>query len=142
MPIIQVFLIEGRSDEVKKTLIEKITAAIVDWRAQVDQLHPSPFDSFYLSRSPSFIGRHASFQESEELLLVKGMTAELYYGSSLDKAQAGLRDCLSTGSARQSSSGSLGVPCARNAPRLPGHRNAGPRDRCRHCRPASGSSRR
>jgi general secretion pathway protein K len=78
----------------------EITAAIVDWRTPVDPLHPSPFDSFYLSQSPSFIGRHTSFQESEELLLVQGMTAELYYGSSLDgssldKAHAGLRDCLS-----------------------------------------------
>ena len=78
----------------------EITAAIADWRTPVDPLHPSPFDSFYLSQSPSFIARHASFQENEELLLVKGMTAELYYGSSLDgfsldKARAGLRDCLS-----------------------------------------------
>jgi len=30
MPIVQVFLIEGRSEEVKKTLIEKITSAIVE----------------------------------------------------------------------------------------------------------------
>jgi general secretion pathway protein K len=78
----------------------EITAAIVDWRTPVDALHPSPFDSFYLSQSPSFVPRHASFQENEELLLVKGMTAEIYYGSSLDssssdKARAGLRDCLS-----------------------------------------------
>ena len=73
----------------------EITAAIVDWRTPVDQLHPSPFDAFYLSQSPSFMARHASFQENEELLLVKGMTAELYYGSSLDGTRAGLRDCLS-----------------------------------------------
>jgi len=30
MPIVQVFLIEGRSDEMKKSLIEKITTAVVD----------------------------------------------------------------------------------------------------------------
>ena len=30
MPIVKVFLIEGRSDEVKKTPIEKITTAVVD----------------------------------------------------------------------------------------------------------------
>jgi general secretion pathway protein K len=72
-----------------------ITAAIVDWRTPVDQLHPSPFDSFYLSQSPSFTARHASFQQDEELLLVKGMTPEIYYGSSLDRSRAGLRDCLS-----------------------------------------------
>jgi general secretion pathway protein K len=73
----------------------EITAAIVDWRTPADQLHPSPFDSFYLSQSPSFTARHASFQQDEELLLVKGMTPEIYYGSSLDKSRAGLRDCLS-----------------------------------------------
>jgi general secretion pathway protein K len=77
-----------------------ITAAILDWRTRVNPLYPSPFDSFYLSQSPSFMARHASFQENEELLLVKGMTADLYYGSSLDgfslgNARAGLRDCLS-----------------------------------------------
>src|SRR5579863_6903081 len=73
----------------------EIMAAIVDWRTPVDPLHPSPFDSFYLSQSPSFMARHTSFQENEELLLVKGMTAELYYGSSLDNSHAGLRDCVS-----------------------------------------------
>jgi general secretion pathway protein K len=73
----------------------EITAAIVDWRTGVNQQNSSPFDPFYLSQSPSFVARHASFRENEELLLVKGMTAELYYGSSLDSRRAGLRDCLS-----------------------------------------------
>jgi len=73
----------------------EITTAIVDWRSPADPMHPSPFDSFYLGQSPSFMARHASFQENEELLLVKGMTAELYYGSSLASNHAGLRDCLS-----------------------------------------------
>jgi type II secretory pathway component PulK len=73
----------------------EITAAIADWRARVDPENPSPFDGFYLSQAPSFVARHASFQENEELLLVKGMTTELYYGNSLDSRVAGLRDCLS-----------------------------------------------
>jgi general secretion pathway protein K len=89
----------------------EIAAAIVDWRGPIDQLHPSPFDPFYLSRSPSFIGRHASFQENEELLLVKGMTAELYYGSSLDNRRAGLRDCLSV----YGSAGSVDINTAQRA---------------------------
>jgi general secretion pathway protein K len=72
-----------------------LTAAITDWRQSVDPLHSSPFDSFYLSRSPAFSARHAPFQENDELLLVKGITAELYYGSSLDSKPTGLRDCLS-----------------------------------------------
>jgi general secretion pathway protein K len=39
--------------------------------------------------------RHASFLETEELLQVKGVTPDLYYGTSLDGSRAGLRDCLS-----------------------------------------------
>lgn len=70
-----------------------IVAAIVDWRTP-DPLHGSPFDGFYLSQSPSFQPRHASFQESEELLLVKGVTSDLYYGSALNNAHGGLRDCV------------------------------------------------
>ncbi len=54
----------------------EIAAAIVDWRTPVDALRQSPFDSFYLSRAPSFLPGHTSFQENEELLLVKGITPE------------------------------------------------------------------
>jgi type II secretory pathway component PulK len=73
----------------------EITSAIIDWRTPSNPLQPSPFDAFYLSQSPSFLPRHASFQQNEELLLTKGMTPGLYYGESLDDSQAGLRDCLS-----------------------------------------------
>jgi general secretion pathway protein K len=72
----------------------EITSAIVDWRKPVDPANSSPFDSFYLSQSPSFAARHASFQENEELLLLKGMTPDLYYGNDLDANRPGLRDCL------------------------------------------------
>jgi general secretion pathway protein K len=68
--------------------------AIVDWR-KPDPLHQSPFDGFYLTQSPSFLPRHASFSENEELLLVRGITPDIYYGSSLDNVHAGLRDCVS-----------------------------------------------
>jgi type II secretory pathway component PulK len=72
-----------------------ITAAILDWRAPVNPLQPSPFDPLYLAQSPSFLPRHASFLENEELLLVNGITPDLYYGASLDNSRAGLRDCIS-----------------------------------------------
>lgn len=74
---------------------------ILDWR------NPSPggsltqFDQYYLSLAPSFQARHASFEEIEELLLVRGVTPDLFYGSYTRDAQgklwphAGLRDCLS-----------------------------------------------
>ena len=75
-------------------------AAIIDWRTPVTEERPSLFDAFYLSQSPSFLPRHASFQENEELLLVKGVTPDLYYGRSLaaspsSDAPAALRDCVS-----------------------------------------------
>ncbi len=73
----------------------EIVAAIVDWRTPPNPLQPSLFDAYYLSLSPSFLPRHASFAENEEVLLVRGMTAELYYGASLDQSRAGLRDCVS-----------------------------------------------
>lgn len=73
----------------------EITTAILDWRTPPDPLHPSPFDSFYLGQTPSFLPRHASYQEDDELLLTKGMTPEIYYGDSLGDSHSGLRDCLS-----------------------------------------------
>jgi len=73
----------------------EITSAIVDWRTPVNPNQPSAFDAFYLSQTPSFLPRHASFLENEELLLTQGMTPGIYYGESLDDSRAGLRDCLS-----------------------------------------------
>jgi len=74
-----------------------IADAIIDWRSA----GPTPLDPFYLSLGPTFLPRHASFEEIEELLLVRGMTPELFYGNfSTDAdgrlfARGGLRDCLS-----------------------------------------------
>ncbi len=73
----------------------ELTSAILDWRTPADGTRESPFDAFYLAQAPSFLPRHASFQENEELLQVKGMTSSLYYGDTLDNSRPGLRDCLS-----------------------------------------------
>ena len=80
-----------------------IAAAIVDWRSP--SANGSSFDSYYLSATPSFQAPHASFQEIEELLSVRGVTPDIYYGtwapaegSDPSKAalvrHAGLNDCL------------------------------------------------
>jgi general secretion pathway protein K len=77
----------------------EIVAAILDWRNPASE--PTLFDQYYLSVNPTFRARHASFEEIEELLLVRGMTPELYYGSYVPDAEGrlyasgGLRDCLS-----------------------------------------------
>ena len=77
------------------------TAAILDWRNPAGSGGFSPFDGFYQSQHPSFRSRHASFEETEELLLVKGMTPDLFYGSYGRNGEGrllprpALRDCVS-----------------------------------------------
>lgn len=76
-----------------------LTDAILDWRKVPDE-GGGLFDGVY--RASSFLAPHASFQQLEELLLVRGMTAELfygYYGPGPDGSRiwhSGLRDCLTT----------------------------------------------
>ncbi|MCL5746320.1 MAG: general secretion pathway protein GspK [Acidobacteria bacterium] len=81
-----------------------ITLAVVDWRTPAPA--PTEFDQFYLSLTPSFPSRHASIEEIEELLLVRGMTPEIFYGTYEPNPQAdagapgliprgGLNDCIS-----------------------------------------------
>ena len=80
-----------------------ITAAIVDWRTPAPPDAVSPFDQLYLMRNPSFRARHASLEETEELLLLRGMTPDIYYGTWQRAAgaggplvrQGGLADCVS-----------------------------------------------
>lgn len=76
----------------------EIVDAILDWRGPAS----SPvFDQYYFSINPTFRARHASFEEIEELLLVRGVTPELFYGNYIPDeagrlyASGGLRDCLS-----------------------------------------------
>lgn len=78
-----------------------IGQAIVDWRTPSPGDSFTQFDQYYLSLKPSFRSRHASFEEIEELSLVRGMTPELFHGRYERSAQGnlvtigGLKDCLS-----------------------------------------------
>src|SRR5580658_2368078 len=80
---------------------QAIVAGILDWRNATPGGSFSELDQYYLSLTPSFRARHASLQEIEELLLVRGMTPDLFYGGYTRNAQGrfiphdGLRDCLS-----------------------------------------------
>jgi len=83
---------------------QEIAAAIVDWRSPAYQA--SPFDLYYSSLVPSFRAPHASFKETEELLQVKGVTPDIFYGGYQPAPEnapktgaglvwhAGLGDCL------------------------------------------------
>jgi general secretion pathway protein K len=81
-----------------------IAEAIFDWRTPAPGGQPTPLDTFYLQQNPSFMAPHTSFQEIEELLLVRGMTPDIFYGTwdrddsvqpSRLVQRAGLRDCVS-----------------------------------------------
>ena len=76
----------------------EIATAIIDWRTPVSPERPGIFEGYYLARVPSFLPTHTSFRENEEMLLVRGITPDLYYGTSLDGSRAGLRDCISASS--------------------------------------------
>ena len=78
---------------------QQITDGIVDWRSPAPE--PTAFDQYYFSLGPTFRARHASLLEIEELLRVRGMSPELFYGNYTTGAdgrlyaRGGLRDCLS-----------------------------------------------
>jgi len=78
-----------------------IVLGVVDWRTGAPDGALTDFDQYYLSLVPSFRSRHASFQEIEELLLIRGMTPELFYGGYRSGANGsmvpygGLKDMLS-----------------------------------------------
>src|SRR5580704_13822380 len=80
---------------------QAIVAGILDWRGGTPGGSFSEWDQYYLSLAPSFRARHASLQEIEELLLVRGITPDLFYGGYTPNADgrlfphSGLRDCLS-----------------------------------------------
>ena len=80
----------------------QIALAIVDWRSPAAA--GSGLDQYYLSLTPSFRARHASLEEIEDLLSVRGITPDIFYGTYVPfdapqgsrlLARPGLVDCLS-----------------------------------------------
>jgi general secretion pathway protein K len=90
---------------------QDIAAAIVDWRAPPPPLSGSAFDDFYASLHPPYQAPHARFHDIEELLSVKGVTPDLFYGTwqPMPEGSAqhlalrtGLADCVAVfGATRQ-----------------------------------------
>jgi general secretion pathway protein K len=109
----------------------EIALAIVDWRGAAQA---AGFDEFYESLQPSFRAPHASLKEIEELLLVKGVTPEIFYGtyvpaSELDPGlrpaneklvpRPGLVDCLSVYGSRGAVDANTAVPAVLTTVGLP-----------------------
>src|SRR5580698_10628142 len=83
---------------------QTIVSGILDWRAGTPGGSFSQFDQYYLSLTPSFRARHASLEEIEELLSVRGITPDIFYGTYVPVdapdgtrllPRTGLIDCLS-----------------------------------------------
>ena len=95
----------------------EIALAIADWRRPPVG---GGFDEYYASLTPSFRARHASFEEIEELLLVKGVTPDIYYGTFVPspenvagtrlEARQGLVDCLSVYGSRSTVDANTAAP--------------------------------
>jgi general secretion pathway protein K len=74
--------------------------SILDWR-DPDNLHRAngAEDEYYLSRSPSYTAKDAAFDTVEELLWVRGVSPDLFYGSQEDgNRRLGLREILTVDS--------------------------------------------
>ena len=77
---------------------EAIARGILEWRSPIAA---NSLPALAFNAPPTFSPRHASFEEIEELLMIPGVTPELFYGNFVPDsagrltATGGLRDCLS-----------------------------------------------
>jgi hypothetical protein len=62
-------------------LAEELADSVLDWRDSDDNPNPQGAESdYYLSSPQPYRAKNAPFDSPYELLLVKGMTRELFYG--------------------------------------------------------------
>ena len=86
----------GVEDSQRAILVD----SILDWRDD-DDLHRlnGAENDYYLSLSPPYTARNGPFDTVEDLLWVRGMTTELFYGLEADGIRgAGLREILTVDS--------------------------------------------
>lgn len=70
-----------------------IAAAIIDWRDQDDEVFQDPSTklligaeyAYYLAQDPPYKCKNSDFDAVEELLLVKGITPEIFYGKDVNE---------------------------------------------------------
>ncbi len=79
--------------------IDTIVDSIMDWRDPDDfhRLHGAESD-YYMSLPNPYSAKNANFDTLEELLLVKGMTSEILYGSASGGEKRGLINFLTVNS--------------------------------------------
>ena len=73
--------------------VDTVVDSILDWRDRGNEARPHGAESdFYLKRRVPYRSKNAFFDSAEELLLVRGVTPELFYG---EEGVPGLRDVFS-----------------------------------------------
>jgi len=73
--------------------VDTVVDSILDWRDRGNEVRPHGAESeYYLKRRVPYHAKNAFFDSPEELLLVRGVTPELYYGQD---GVPGLRDVFS-----------------------------------------------
>lgn len=76
--------------------LEEVIDAVLDWRDEDDSLRPNGAeDDHYQSLQPPYAPRNGPFQSLEELLLVRGVTEEMFHGTFRDgEKKPGLKEML------------------------------------------------
>lgn len=89
---LQLFKLYGKTEEEALVLIE----AILDWTDPDDDMNPNGAESaYYQSLTPPYFPRNGVFLSVEELLLVRGITEEMFFGTTIDGQQVpGLQEVL------------------------------------------------
>jgi general secretion pathway protein K len=93
--LMRLFGAMGLPGERAQILVE----AILDWRT-AGGLGGGGLDQHYLALGPTFRRPHAAFEQIEELLYVRGVTPDLFYGTWARNSNGvlvrlpGLKDCL------------------------------------------------
>lgn len=85
--------------DVEEPLRSVLVDSILDWRDE-DKLHRTSGaeDDYYRSLSPPHTARNGPFTTVDELLWVKGVTADLFYGRGNDSGQCGLKEIFTVDS--------------------------------------------
>ncbi len=66
--------------------VEELADALVDWRDADDQPGESGAErEYYMSLEPPYMPKNGPFDTVEELLMVKGFTAQILYGEDYDR---------------------------------------------------------
>lgn len=87
-------------EEPRRTIL---VDSILDWRDE-DRLHRlnGAEDDYYLSLSPSYTARNGPFDLVEELLWVRGITPELFYGTEEEGIErVGIKDIFTVDSQQE-----------------------------------------